>query len=233
MNHSVMIDLVCGDLESWEPQSLIGGFTEEVNSYIYHEPSKVPDFSLLPQYSGILKTASAPSLNLSATTLVLKCPGQQALWLLSGTTQYRRVSIRRPRLLQALVLSPEGVGISHVKVAGIPQQQHQHFAAPLPYPAARLVITRHLFVCSSPPGVGLYVLGTFFDRDGNKLWEKEIYVFHQSNRRITIDTRDVDQGPSPPPFALEGRHQHRNSRLSCHRSSALVVCVVRVEFWHS
>jgi hypothetical protein len=93
--------------------------------------------------------------------------------------------------------------------------QHDDITAELPYPATKLVITKHVFVRSSPLAFGLYILGTFFDKDDNKLWEKEIYLFHEDSRGITIDENEVDEGPSPPPFALEGKHQPWNSDLLC------------------
>lgn len=110
-------------------------------------------------------------------------------------------------------------------------QQHEDFATPLPYPATKLVIIKHIFVSWSPLAVGLYVLGTFFDRDDNKLWEKEIYLFHQDSRGISIDASDVDEGPSPPSFALEGKHDHWNPGRLCRRSSPRRVR--GLGFWHS
>lgn len=69
------------------------------------------------------------------------------------------------------------------------------FTAELPYPATKLIITKHLFVSWSPLAFGLYILGTFFDKDNNKLWEKEIYFFHQDFRRVSVDPEDIDVGP--------------------------------------
>lgn len=91
-----------------------------------------------------------------------------------------------------------------IKLAGRPPH-NADYTAELPYPATKLVITKHLFISPSPLAFGLHILGTFFDKDNNKVWEKELYVFHQDSRGISIDANDLDDGPSPPQFALEGK----------------------------
>lgn len=58
----------------------------------------------------------------------------------------------------------------------------------------------------NPFSFGLYVLGTFFDKDDRKLWEKELYLYHKDSRNIYIDDlEEVDNGPAPPRFALTGK----------------------------
>jgi hypothetical protein len=67
----------------------------------------------------------------------------------------------------------------------------------------------------SPLSFGVYVLGTFFDNKGNKLWEREVFIYHKDSRGISVDETDVDEGPTPPPFALEGKYMPSNTDLCC------------------
>jgi hypothetical protein len=79
------------------------------------------------------------------------------------------------------------------------------FYAELPYPATRLTVTQRLYICLNTLAFGLYAVGTYYDKEDNKLWVKEVYLLHQDSRGIRVDEQAVDDGPSPPRFALSGK----------------------------
>lgn len=114
---------------------------------------------------------------------------------------------RRPTPIQALVLSVrEDQRISSPKLASR-RQREVHLTAELPYPATRLTVTQYTFVSHSPLAFALYVVGTFYDKDNIKLWETECILYHEDSRDIHIDEEEVDDGPSPPRFALTGKYR--------------------------
>jgi hypothetical protein len=79
------------------------------------------------------------------------------------------------------------------------------FTETLPYPATRLTITQRVFVCHSPLAFALYIVGTFYDKDDAKIWEKEYLWYQKDSRNIHVDPQEVDTGPRPPRFALRGK----------------------------
>lgn len=47
-------------------------------------------------------------------------------------------------------------------------------------------------------------MASFYDKDDNVLWSKEVFLGHRDSRGYNFDYHEFDEGPPPPQFLLEG-----------------------------
>lgn len=73
-----------------------------------------------------------------------------------------------------------------------------------PSPATKCIIGQYFYCTRSPRFWGWLIVGTFYDDDGNNLWQTEILIAHRDPRGWSPETSEFDEGPPPPLFALQG-----------------------------